>query len=136
MIYVAGVNRLDERSISVDKLCIRIQQVDIPWGTVILSYYRSTVTSHITIPLTKQGVLCNWNSGLTDLTRSNLLQLFYEIILRFPRSSRLKLSSHRLTIVRRHATRPICICLSTGFSADSVRQYLSPETVRMTDNCR
>lgn len=30
MIYVAGVNRLDERSISVDKLCIRIQQVDIP----------------------------------------------------------------------------------------------------------
>lgn len=136
MIYVAGVNRLDERSISVDKLCIRIQQVDIPWGTVILSYYRSTVTSHITIPLTKQGVLCNWNSGLTDLTRSNLLQLFYEIILRFPRSSRLKLSSHRLTIVRRHATRPICICPSTGFSADSVRQYLSPETVRMTDNCR
>lgn len=69
MIYVAGVNRLDERSVSVDKLCIRIQQVDIPCGTVILSYYRSTATSHITIPLTKQGVLSNWDSGLTDLTQ-------------------------------------------------------------------
>lgn len=60
MIYDADVNRLDERSVSVNKLCIRIQQVDIARGAVILSYYRSTVTSHITIPLTKQGVLCNW----------------------------------------------------------------------------